>query len=203
VRPSSQDGASDEELARRAVRDADAGAFEVLVARYEGRVYSLARRLTGSDADAEDALQDTFLRVHRRLATFRGGARFSTWLYRVATNSALMVRRRERRRRTEPLDAYLPAFDAGGRHAREAGHARAGRAEEILDGRRLRAALEDALRRLPDANRTAFVLRDLQELPTSEVAAVLRISEAAVRQRVHRARLVLRGYLSHLVGVEP
>jgi RNA polymerase sigma-70 factor (ECF subfamily) len=193
---------SDEELARRALAGEEA-AFEALVSRYERRVYSLARRLTLSEADAEDVLQDTFVRVYRRLSSFRGEARFATWLFRVATNCALMLRRRQRRQRAESLEAYLPAFDRRGRHSRDVDHGRAARADEILDRRRLASALRAALERLPGRYRTALVLKDLEEIPTREVASVLGITEMAVRQRVHRARLMMRGYLSHLVGVEP
>jgi RNA polymerase sigma-70 factor, ECF subfamily len=193
---------SDEELARRA-RAGDAAAFDALVRRYQDRVYRLSRRLTGNRADAEDALQDTFLRVFRRLSTFRGESSFSTWLYRIATNTALMLCRSRARRRSEPLDAYLPRFDGDGRHERDVDHARASRAEEVLDQKRLGLAVQSALLRLPALYRAPFVLRDLEELPTAEVAAVLKIQPAAVRQRVHRARLMMRGYLSHLVGVEP
>jgi RNA polymerase sigma-70 factor (ECF subfamily) len=193
---------SDEELARRAVAG-EPSAFGELVSRYESKVYSLARRLTRSHADAEDVLQDTFVRVYRKLGTFRGEARFSTWLFRVATNSALMARRKQRRAPAESLETYLPAFDGRGRHARDVDHGRAARADEILDRKRLAVALHGALERLPDRYRSALVLRDLQELPTRDVARVLGTSEAAVRQRVHRARLMMRGYLSHLVGVEP
>lgn len=189
-------------LARRASAG-DSDAFEALVSRYEARVYSLARRLTGDPSHAEEALQDTFVRVHRRLSTFRGESRFSTWLFRVATNCALMVRRREKRHRAESLDEFLPTFDRDGRHARDVDHGEAARADEILDRRRLSRAAGEALRRLPRLYRVAFVLRDLEEIPTEQVAAVLRVSAAAVRQRVHRARLMMRGYLSHLVGVEP
>jgi RNA polymerase sigma-70 factor (ECF subfamily) len=82
-------------------------------------------------------------------------------------------------------------------------HGRAARADEILDRRRLATALRNALEKLPDTYRTPLVLKDLEEIPTREVASVLGISEATVRQRVHRARLMMRGYLSHLVGVEP
>jgi RNA polymerase sigma-70 factor (ECF subfamily) len=194
--------ASDEELTRRAVAG-DAAAFEGLVARHQDRVYRLARRLTGDRADAEEVVQDTFLRVHRRLGTFRGEALFSTWLYRIATNSALMLRRRQARRRTEPLEGYLPTFDREGRHARDVDHARAAQADELLDRARLARQARAALDRLPPSYRAPFVLRDLEELTTAEVAAVLGLTAATVRQRVHRARLMLRGYLSHLVGVEP
>jgi RNA polymerase sigma-70 factor, ECF subfamily len=174
------------------------------VRRYQDRVYRLARRLTGNAADAEEAVQDTFLRVFRRLSSFRSESRFSTWLYRVAANSALMVSRSRRRRRAEPLDAYLPLFDRAGRHQRPAVLlARAARADELLDRKRLAARALAALQRLPPLYRTPFVLRDLEELPTAEVAGVLGLTAATVRQRVHRARLLLRGYLDHLVGVKP
>lgn len=193
---------SDEELARHAAAG-DHAAFAQLVARHESRIYGLARRLTGSPADAEDVLQETFVRVYRKLGTFRGEAQFSTWLFRVATNCALMARRRRRRQPTVSLDAYLPAFERGGRHVRAGDHGRAARAEELLDRRRLTGALRPALERLPDRYRTPLVLKDLEDLETREVARVLGLTEAAVRQRVHRARLMMRGYLSHLVGVEP
>ena len=80
---------ADEELAARAAAG-DAGAFEALVGRHEARVYRLAYRLTGSDADARDVLQDAFLAAYRGLAAFRGAARFSTWLYRITTNLSLI-----------------------------------------------------------------------------------------------------------------
>jgi len=195
-------GDGDEELARRALAGEHA-AFEALVGRYQDKVYGLARRLTRRPADAEEVVQDTFVTVYRRLETFRGEARFSTWLYRVATNAALMLRRRQGRHPTESLDRYLPRFDRAGRHARDADHGRAARADEVIDRRRLARRAAEALERLPDRYRAPFVLRDLEEMPTAEVAAVLGVSNDVVRQRVHRARLMLRGYLSHLVGVEP
>jgi RNA polymerase sigma-70 factor (ECF subfamily) len=190
---------ADEELAARAAAG-DAGAFEALVERHQARVYRLACRLTGSDADARDVLQDAFLAAYRGLASFRGAARFSTWLYRITTNAALMHRRARRRRPTESLEAYLPRFDENGRHAPEAAELRAAsRADDLLDEKLLAERARAALERLPDLYREAFVLRDLEELDTSEVAGLLGVDPATVRQRVHRARLMLRGYLSHLV----
>jgi RNA polymerase sigma-70 factor (ECF subfamily) len=191
---------ADEELAARAAAG-DAGAFEALVGRHQGRVYRLACRLTGSDADAQDVLQDTFLAAYRGLASFRGGSRFSTWLYRITTNAALMNRRARQRRPTGSLEEFLPRFDENGQHAPEATELKvASRADELLDGKLLAEKVRAALERLPDLYREAFVLRDLEELDTGEVAELLGVDAATVRQRVHRARLRLRGYLSHLVG---
>jgi RNA polymerase sigma-70 factor, ECF subfamily len=195
---------SDETLAARAA-SGDGPAFEALVIRYQARVFRLARRLTGNDGDAQDALQDAFLQVHRHLASFRGEARFSTWLYRIATNAALMLRRARDRRPAESLEAYLPRFDADGRHAATPAELRApAHADEVLDRRLLAEKARAGIERLPDLYREAFVLRDLEELTTADVAEVLGLEPATVRQRVHRARLMLRGYLgAGLTEVKP
>lgn len=193
----------DEALAARAAAG-DEPAFEALVSRHQARVYRLACRLTGSEADAKDVLQEAFLAVYRGLPGFRAESRFSTWLYRIATNAALMHRRARERRPAESLEAFLPRFDGDGVHAAEPADLRvASRAEDLLDRKTLAAKARAGLERLPDIYRDAFVLRDLEEMSTAEVAELLGIDAAAVRQRVHRARLMLRGYLSDLVGVKP
>jgi len=195
--------ASDEALAALAAAGEEC-AFEQLVSRYQGRVYRLAWRLTGDEADAKDVLQEAFLAAYRGLGGFRGDARFSTWLYRIATNAALMHRRARARRPTQSLEEFLPRFDGDGRHCGEpADLLAASRADERLDQKLLAERARAGLERLPDIYRDAFVLRDLEEMPTAEVAELLGIDAAAVRQRVHRARLMLRGYLSDLVGVKP
>src|SRR5262249_1298044 len=154
--------------------------------------------------DAGDVLQEAFLAAYRGLPGFRGDSRFSTWLYRIATNAALMLRRARARRPAESLEGYLPRFDGDGRHAAEpADLLAASRADELLARKLLAERARRGLLRLPEIYRDAFVLRDLEELPTAEVAELLGIDAAAVRQRVHRARLMLRGYLGDLVGVGP
>jgi RNA polymerase sigma-70 factor (ECF subfamily) len=193
---------SDEALAARAAAG-DEPAFEELVIRYEARAFRLARRLTGNDGDAQDALQDAFLQAHRGLPAFRGESRFSTWLYRIATNAALMQRRARARRPSESLESYLPQFDAAGQHAATPRELQAPcRVEEVLDRQALAEKARAAVDRLPDLYREAFILRDLEELATAEVAEVLGVEAATVRQRVHRARLMLRGYLGALAGVK-
>ena len=193
---------SDEALAARAAAGDDS-AFETIVGRYQARVYRLACRLT-SDTDAPDVLQETFLQVYRHLSSFRGDSRFGTWLYRIATNAGLMHRRARARRPAEPLDAYLPRFDAHGKHAATPAELQvASRADEVLDRQVLAEKARDVIARLPDLYRDPFVLRDLEEMSTADVAHALGLEPATVRQRVHRARLMLRGYLSDLVGVKP
>jgi RNA polymerase sigma-70 factor, ECF subfamily len=192
---------SDETLAARAAAGDD-HAFEQIVERYESRVFRLACRLT-SDTDAPDVLQETFLQVYRHLPSFRGESQFGTWLYRVATNAALMHRRASARRPAEPLDAFLPTFDGDGRHAGTPAELQlASRADELLDRQYLAEKARAVIARLPDLYRDAFVLRDLEEMSTADVADTLGVAPATVRQRVHRARLMLRGYLSELVGVK-
>ena len=181
----------------------DDRAFESLVSRYDARVFRLACRLT-SETDAPDVLQETFLQVYRHLASFRHESRFSTWLYRIATNAALMHRRARSRRPSESLDDFLPRFDADGVHAGTPAELQlASRADELIDKKVLAERARSVLARLPDMYRDPFVLRDLEGMSTAEVAETLDLDPAAVRQRVHRARLMLRGYLSNLVGVKP
>jgi RNA polymerase sigma-70 factor, ECF subfamily len=193
---------SDETLAARAAAGDDL-AFETIVERYQTRVFRLACRLT-SDTDAPDVLQETFLQVYRHLSSFRGESQFRTWLYRIASNAALMHRRFRTRRPAEPLDAFLPRFDADGKHVSTAAELQvASRADELLDRQFLAEKAREVMARLPDLYRDAFVLRDLEEMSTEDVAHALGVAPATVRQRVHRARLMLRGYLSDLVGVKP
>jgi RNA polymerase sigma-70 factor, ECF subfamily len=193
---------NDETLVARAAAGDDS-AFEALVQRYQARVFRLACRLT-SDSEAPDVLQDTFLQVYRHLPSFRGDSQFRTWLYRIATNAALMHRRARARRPADSLDMYLPQFDADGRHAATPAELQvASCADEMLDRQVLAQKARDVIARLPDLYREAFVLRDLEEMSTAQVAQTLGIEPSTVRQRVHRARLMLRGYLSELVGVEP
>lgn len=193
---------TDETLVARAA-SGDDSAFEVIVERYQARVFRLACRLT-SETDAPDVLQDTFLRVYQHLTSFRGESQFRTWLYRIASNTALMHRRAATRRPVESLDVFLPRFNAEGRHAGTPADLQvASHADELLDRQFLAQKARDVIARLPDGYRDAFVLRDLEELSTEDVAQTLGIAPAAVRQRVHRARLMLRGYLSDLTGVKP
>ena len=190
---------SDEALAARAATGDDS-AFEALVVRYQHRVFRLACRLT-SETDAPDVVQDTFLQVYRHVSAFRGQAQFSTWLYRIATNAALMHRRARRRRPAVSLEEFLPRFDADGRLEDTPEALRiASRADELLDRRVLATKTHAAIEGLPNLYREAFVLRDLEELSTDEVAQVLGVEPATVRQRVHRARLMVREYLGELAG---
>jgi RNA polymerase sigma-70 factor (ECF subfamily) len=192
----------DAALAERASAG-DTAAFDELVVRYQGRVYRLVCRISG-ETDALDILQEVFLAMYRGIGSFRGDSQFGTWLYRIATNAALTHLRSRTRHPTESLESYLPTFDQAGMHRGTPAELQiAAKADELLDRQFLAAHAQAALSQLPEIYRSAFVLRDLEELSTAEVAEILGVEPASVRQRVHRARLMLRGYLTAIAGGKP
>lgn len=180
---------SDEELVRRAQSNDDR-AFGELVGRYETKVYSLGMKMLRNPEDAEDVLQDTFLRAYRGLKSFQGNSTFSTWIYRITANSALMRLRKKQ----------LPTVSIEDADEREAPINIAdwapGPVEQLLN-RETREAMEDAIGALPAEFRQVFVLRDVEGMSNAEVAEVLDLSVAAVKSRLHRARLKVRNRLVH------
>jgi len=183
--------ASDEVLARRASRD-ERGAFEALVHRFQDQVYRLAMRMCHNPSDAEEIVQETFLRAYRGIASFHGESRFGTWLYRIAVNEALMRGRAAARRPAESLEALMPRF---GDLGCAAPFDPPDPADTLLERRRLADRVRDALAQLDEAHRAALVLRDLEELSAEEAGSILGVSPDAIRQRAHRARLRLRSHL--------
>jgi len=180
------------------VQKAQAGdfrAFQDLVNRYEGKVYRLAMRMLRNQQDAEDALQETFLQVYRGLKNFEGRSSFSTWLFRLATNVCLM---KIRHRGTEPsqllpLEEYLPQHEEGQHPLIQDWP---DLPDEILLNKESREKMMEALEKLPPEYRAVFVLRDLEGLSNAQTAEAMGISVPAVKSRLHRARLALRGLLS-------
>jgi RNA polymerase sigma-70 factor (ECF subfamily) len=165
----------------------DLVAFEQLVAEYGDRVYGIALRVTGSPSDAEDVMQEAFLQAFRSWSTFRGEAAPTTWLYRIAVNASLM---RVRGRRPEEL---LSEQDEGV----EVVDWTADAAQSVLRGE-LHQQLEAGITRLPEDLRVTLILRDVEGLSTAETAAALEVTEATVKSRLHRARVLLRRYLADL-----
>jgi RNA polymerase sigma-70 factor (ECF subfamily) len=155
-------------------------------------VYSLALRMLGNTADAEDVTQEVLLQVVRKLDTFRGESSLTTWLHRVTVNATLAHRRRQARRPERHLDVSLDCFAPS--------DDRDVPADQALRGD-LRQHLERAIAGLPERYRDVVVLADVEELPNAEIGQLLELSLAAVKSRLHRARLSLRealaGYLTH------
>jgi RNA polymerase sigma-70 factor, ECF subfamily len=185
----------DEACAQRA-RAGDRAAFQELVMRHQSRILRLATRMCANASDAEEVTQETFLQAFRGIGAWKGEARFGTWLHQIAMNAALMRRRADRRRPVEPLLAALPDLDA---RAVELTGDPGLRADVVLERKRIAHSIRDALARLALTYRAAFVLH-LEGLGVKEAARVLGISRGAVRQRVHRARLMLREQLRPLLA---
>jgi len=186
---SSQPLAFDDIALATEAKQGDKGAFTELVNRYAQRVFRVARHITKNDQDAEDVLQDTFLKAYSRLGQFEGNAKFYTWIVRVAVNEALMRMRRGKNRVTVSLDQELETSD--GAIQREL-PAETESPEESLSRTELRESLTQAIDSLSEIYRPVFVLRDVEGLSTEETAEMLNISLPAVKSRLLRARLQLR-----------
>jgi RNA polymerase sigma-70 factor (ECF subfamily) len=201
IEPSGADASSisDEELVARA-RKKDYAAFEILLGRYEDKVFRLAFRFVRNESEAQEILQDTFLSIWRKLDTFKGDSLFSSWVYRVAANTALMRLRSQRRHpqiSTEDLpagflDSYKASQGGGYAHFPSPGENWAKRPDDQLQSDELRHHIQSAVDALPDLYRTVFLVRDVEGLSTEETAEVLGISVPTVKTRLHRARIALR-----------
>jgi RNA polymerase sigma-70 factor (ECF subfamily) len=174
----------------------DARAFETLVGRHQRRVFSLVFRMLGNREEAEDVTQEAFLALHRHGHRFRGEARFSTFVYRVAANAALNRRRSLGRRRARE-DALALRQDAGDdlpSGPRDP--------EDAAAGGQIQARVQRALLELPGDLRAAIVLYDIEGQSYGEIAQALRIPEGTVKSRIHRARSALREHLRSLARIE-
>ncbi len=176
----------------------DTGAFEDLVRRHECRVYRTALALTGNAEDAEEALQDTFLNVYQHLREFRRHSRFSTWLTRIAINAAL----HKLRRRRESVSLDDPELDEREFLPRRLETWR-NDPEQMCAAAELRQMVEEAILGLPPAYRVVFVLRDVAEMETVEVAEALGLKIAALKSRLLRARLMVREALAERFAGRP
>lgn len=162
---------------------------------YAPRVYNLARRMLGNDADAEDVTQDVLLQVVRKLDTFRGESSFPTWLHRVTVNAALAHRKkraqRDDRESHDPLDYFLET----GQHASTIQPWSVAPDQQALD-QETQQLIEKAIAGLPEVYRDVYVLADVEALPNNEIAELLDLSVPAVKSRLHRARLLMRQALA-------
>jgi RNA polymerase sigma-70 factor (ECF subfamily) len=166
--------------------------FEELLSRYSNKVFSLASRLTRNTEDAEEVLQDVFVTVHRKIASFEGKSSFSSWLYRVTVNAAFMKLRKRRQDLSVPLeDVIQQTYSVAALKSPESA---------FVDAQSIRnqmlEALESAIRKLPDEYRPVFILRDVDGLTSREVSKILDLTVPAVKSRLHRSRLMLRRKLT-------
>ena len=158
------------------------------------RVYSVARRMLGHDVDAEDVTQDVLLQVIRKLDTFRGDASFTTWLYRVTVNAALLHRRKHARHRKQQVDApldNLPDRLGIGCHRRPDRNP-----HQLALDKELQKAVEKAIAGLPVIYRVVYVLADVEGMSNGMIGKLLNLRLQAVKSRLHRARLMMREVLA-------
>ncbi|RMG55290.1 MAG: RNA polymerase sigma factor [Acidobacteria bacterium] len=174
---------TDVELARASAAG-DEWAFERIYRSHVRKVYSICLRLLGDPADAEEVTQDVFVRLFQKIGTFRGDAALSTWLHRLAVNTALMALRHRRRRLTYELsDDMRPSLENSPSGSRRDGL--------LLD----RIALERAIAQLPPGYRTVFVLHDIEGYQHEEIAEMLGIAVGTAKSQLHKARLKMRQLL--------
>jgi RNA polymerase sigma-70 factor (ECF subfamily) len=179
---------SDEEIVQR-VLGGDKALFEILMRRHNQRIYRIVRGILNNDSEAEDVMQDAYVRSYQHLSTFEGRSSFVTWLTRIAMHEAFA--RAQRLRRQTPLEAdeQRPfVVDA------------ANSPERNIANMELHNALESAISSLPQKYRSVIIMRDVEEMTTAETATVLEISEDAVKVRLHRARALTRRALYRRSG---
>ncbi len=189
----SQPGIFDETPLVLRARDGDDAAFTDLVTRYQRKIFRIAKNITQNEEDAEDVLQETFLKAYEHLPEFQGNAKFYTWIVRIAVNESLMKLRKRKTSRTVPLDEPVEMGEDS--IVREIAVWEE-TPEQKYSQEEMREILEGAVDSLKPDYRTVFVLRDIEELSTEETAEALDISVPAVKSRLLRARLQLREKLT-------
>jgi RNA polymerase sigma-70 factor, ECF subfamily len=190
----SWDALPDDEVVQR-VRAGDTALYEILMRRHNLRVYRVARTILRNDADAEDVMQETYVRAYQHLDQFAGKAKFSTWLTKIAVYEALgRIRQRGRNEDLESLsERSLHAMSKATPGPRNP--------ERQTYDRELKMVLEDAIDALPAGYRTVFVLRAVEGLSVAETAACLDVGAETVKTRLHRARASLRKEIHRRAGV--
>src|SRR5436190_16580700 len=179
------------------LKKGDPEAFEALVRTHSGRLLSVARRFLPNEQDAQDAVQDAFIRAFRAIGNFQERAQLHTWLHRIVVNSALMKLRERRRKPEESIEELLPTFVADGHQASGSSEW----SDALLERKESAEIVRAAIARLPEPYRTVLLLRDIEERDRAETAELLDTTPNAVKVRLHRARQALRTLLDREFGV--
>jgi RNA polymerase sigma-70 factor (ECF subfamily) len=188
------DGTADEDVVKR-VLAGETSLYEILMRRYNQRLYRVARSILRNDGDAEDVMQEAYVRAYEHLNQFAGQAKFSTWLTKIAVYEALGRLRRQGR--TENLDSVLDSD----RHVMARMTSDTRDPERQAYDHELRIVLEGAIDSLPETYRLVFMLRAVEGMSVAETAGCLDIGVEAVKTRLHRARSLLRKDLQQRAGV--
>ncbi len=181
----------DEESLVAACRSGDTEAFGILVNRYQDRLYSTILRLTGNRDDANELLQETFMRAYLKLGRFRGGSQFFTWIYRIAVNLTISHRRRVLGKGHQPHQTIELRFDPTDDSSQPL-------PLDLMEKEEVHALVQRALDALQSDHRTVLVLKEFDGLRYEEIAEILNIPIGTVRSRLYRARAELRLHLERL-----
>ena len=192
-------GQKDSQLVER-LKAGDQAALEAIFNLYGKMLYGVAPRILGEAADTEEVIQDVFWTVYCKAKSFKGEAQFSTWLYRLTVNAALGRVRRSKKKKEIEYGAFLPKFQKDGHHLVRPVVDWSDTLDEKYARRELHALLGRALDQLKPVDKSVVVLSDLEGLSDKETAAALGLTVAAVKTRLHRARLFLRGSLAVELG---
>jgi RNA polymerase sigma-70 factor (ECF subfamily) len=198
----SNDAAAEDLELVRGIKAGDDAAFEKMVQRYHARVYSLAYGVLRNPEDAEEATQDAFWTLYRKIGTFDESKKFFSWFYRVALNAAYS---RARRRPSVPMTSIedrMPRFSGDGHFAADVPDWSVA-IENDAAARELAARAEEFIAELPPAYRDVIWMYDVEEIPSSDIAETLEISIPAFKSRLHRARLYVRERLAELQSAKP
>jgi RNA polymerase sigma-70 factor, ECF subfamily len=181
----------------------DEEALEAVFNRHAPRLYNVAQRILGEVADAEEVIQDVFWTAFRKAKSFRGSAQFSTWLYRLTVNAALGKIRRSKKDKEVSYEEYLPKFQEDGHHLVRPVVDWSDTLDEKYVEQELHGLLKNALDQLKALDKSVVVLSDLEGMSDKEIAVMLGLTVSAVKTRLHRARLFLRGKLAVHLGHSP
>lgn len=178
----------------------DEQALESIFNLYSSKLYNVAQRILGDAADAEEAVQDVFWTAYRKAKSFQGNSQFSTWLYRLTVNAALgKIRRRGKNKETQ-YEEFLPKFEKDGHHTVRPVVDWSDTLEERYAKQEIQAMLAQALDELKPLDKSVVVLSDLEGMSDKEIAVITNLTVSAVKTRLHRARLFLRGKLALSLG---
>jgi RNA polymerase sigma-70 factor (ECF subfamily) len=181
------------------LKKGDHEAFEATFSLYGNKVYNQALRMLGDCSDAEDLVQEVFLLVYKKSKSFEGKSKFSTWLYRLTMNAAI-TKLRQRKDECVSIDDFLPKFRGDGHHLVRPVVDWSQEVERLASNMELSRVIGRAIDQLQPLDKAVLVLSDLEELSNREISEVLGLSVLAVKARLHRARLFLRGKLAAHLG---
>lgn len=178
----------DQELVERFSKKSCELSFIELTERYKTKAYNLCMHLTKNKEDAEEVLQDVFATVYRKIDSFEGQSKFSSWLFRITVNAAYMKLRKRKQDRTVSWEDMLPTISNQALNDNAYG----ARTDDFAINNQIRVALQDALLKIPEEYRAVFILRDIDGLPNKDVGEILNLSIPAVKSRLHRSRTMLK-----------